>query len=213
MSKIFCWSGGKDSAMALAEVKDEVDGLVTTVTDGYERIAMHGVRVELLRRQAAALALPLTIARIPQKASNDLYEKAMAEALRGLGAKTVFFGDIFLEDLREYRETRMKALGIDSVFPIWGRPTAALARGFVDRGFKAHLTCVDTRALSPDFAGRLFDASLLADLPGSVDPCGENGEFHSFVFDGPVFDRPVPVALGESVLRENRWQYRDLLSA
>jgi len=198
--------------MALAEVKDEVDGLVTTVTDGYDRISMHGVRLDLLRAQAEAIGLPLTIARIPQKASNEIYEKAMAEALRGLAAKTVIFGDIFLEDLRQYREKQMAKLGIECRFPIWKRETPALAKHFVEAGFQAHLVCVDTQVLDPSFAGRLFDLALLKDLPSSVDACGENGEFHSFVFGGPVFDKPVPVKTGERLLRENRWQYCDLIA-
>ncbi len=198
--------------MALAEVRDEIDGLVTTVTEGYDRISMHGVRVDLLRAQAEAIGLPLTIARIPKKASNAIYEKAMAEALRGLGAKTVFFGDIFLEDLRVYREEQMAKLGVKCRFPIWKRGTPALAKHFVESGFKAHLVCVDTHALDPSFAGRFFDLSLLKDLPAAVDACGENGEFHSFVFDGPVFNSPVRVKTGESLLRDNRWQYCDLLA-
>lgn len=199
--------------MALAEVRDDTEGLLTTVTEGYDRISMHGVRVELLRRQAEAIGLPLEIARIPQKASNEIYEEAMAAAVRRLGAKRIGFGDIFLEDLRAYRESRMMALGVACVFPIWKRDTAALARYFIDAGFRARLVCVDTTVLDASFAGRLYDAELLTDLPRAVDPCGENGEFHSFVFDGPIFEKPVPVKTGESVLREGRWQYRDLLPA
>lgn len=199
--------------MALSELRGEVDGLVTTVTEGYERVSMHGVRVDLLRAQAESIGLPLTIARIPQKADNETYEKAMAGALRGLGAKTVAFGDIFLEDLRRYREERMGALGIECRFPLWKRPTPELAERFIGEGFRALLVCVDTKVLDASFAGRLYDRSLLDDLPAAVDPCGENGEFHSFVFDGPVFDAPVEVRAGERVLREGRWQYCDLVAA
>ena len=167
----------------------------------------------MLQAQAAALELPLTLARIPQKASNSIYEQAMAEALRALGAKTVAFGDIFLEDLRRYREERMAALGIECRFPLWRRPTAELSRAFIDSGFRARLVCVDTTVLEAAFAGRLYDRALLDALPASVDPCGENGEFHSFVFDGPGFASPVAIDTGEHVLREGRWQYCDLVAA
>lgn len=215
---IVSWSGGKDSALALHAARQNFDivALVTTVTEGYDRISMHGVRTSLLERQAEALGLPLERVAIPQKSTNDAYESAMRAALdrhRRAGVTSVVCGDIFLEDVRRYREEKLFGNGLQGVFPLWKRASTALAREFIDVGFRAVLCCVDTQALDGTFAGRLYDDRLLADLPAGVDPCGENGEFHSFVFDGPGFARPVAWSPGEWVLRDDRFAYRDLLPA
>jgi uncharacterized protein (TIGR00290 family) len=209
------WSGGKDSALAWHTVSAEFDGtLLTTVTEEYDRISMHGVRVELLRRQADALGLPLVTVSIPPRCTNEVYEERMRSALavqRDAGVRRVVCGDIFLADVRRYREERLFRDGLSGVFPLWGVNTHELAERFITLGFRAVLCCVDTQSLDASFAGRLFDRTLLADLPPGADPCGENGEFHTFVVDGPGFARPVPVRLGERTLREGRFAYVDLL--
>ena len=214
---LLSWSGGKDSSLTLAELLADptrsVAALLTTVTEGYDRISMHGVRRTLLLQQADALGLPLTVVTIPQRATNAVYESAMEAAFdrfRAEGVTTVAFGDLFLADVRGYREAWLARVGMTPIFPIWDRDTRELARGFIDRGFRAILTCVDTRVLDASFAGRPFDRALLADLPETVDPCGENGEFHTFVVDGPMFRGSVPVVLGPAVQRES-WCFRDLL--
>jgi uncharacterized protein (TIGR00290 family) len=206
---LLAWSGGKDSALALdalrADVTVRLVGLITTVTAGYERISMHGVRRTLLAAQAAAVGLPLIEARIPVRASNDAYEAAFAEALapvRARGVERVAFGDLFLADVRAYRERQLAALTMRALFPLWLRDTRALARDFIARGFEAVLVCVDPAKIASSFAGRAFDSHLLHDLPGDADPCGENGEFHTFVFNGPGFRRPVPIAVGPVVARD-----------
>lgn len=216
---LFCWSGGKDSAMALAKLlrggEHAIAALLTTVTEDYDRISMHGVRRELLEMQAAALGLPLHIVRIPVGCTNELYEQRMREALQiylQRGIRRVAFGDLFLRDVREYRERNLARAGMEAIFPLWGRDTGELARGFIAQGFRAVLTCVDTRKLDAAFSGREFDGSLLADLPRYTDPCGENGEFHSFVYDGPIFYEPVRIAPGERVTREG-YCFCDLLAA
>src|SRR5579884_2500753 len=200
------WSGGKDSALALHALADAFDfTLLTTVTEQYDRISMHGVRVELLRRQAEALGLPLVTATVPPCCTNELYEERMHAALTELrrsGVREVVCGDIFLEDVRRYREERLFRDGLTGLFPLWGVDSGELAERFISLGFRAVLCCVDTRALDASFAGRFFDRALLADLPPGADPCGENGEFHTFVFDGPNFARPVPIRLGERTLRD-----------
>jgi uncharacterized protein (TIGR00290 family) len=212
------WSGGKDSAMALAEVlKDvryEVAALLTTVTEDYDRISMHGVRRSLLERQAASLGQELEIVLIPAHASNEQYEQNMARALarhREAGVTGVVVGDIFLEDLRTYREEKLGSAGMHAIFPIWKRPTAELARSFIASGFRAITTCVDTSVLGQEFVGREITESFLSELPAGVDPCGENGEYHSFVYDGPIFRNRVPFAIGGKLLRENRFFFCDLL--
>ncbi len=215
---VLSWSGGKDSVLALRELQGdpsvEVVGLVTTVTEGYDRISMHGVRRALLERQAAALGLPLEIAWIPPAASNREYEGRMAAALerqRRRGVTTVAFGDLFLADVRAYREAWLATCGFTPWFPLWGRDTRTLAEAFVTLGFEAVVTCVDTRVLPASWAGRPFDRAWLRDLPPGVDPCGERGEFHTFVYAGPLFRDAVRFARGEIVQRE-AWSFCDLLA-
>jgi uncharacterized protein (TIGR00290 family) len=205
---LLAWSGGKDSALALDALRTEgvpVAGLITTVTAGYERISMHGVRRTLLAAQADAVGLPLIEARIPARASNAAYETAFADALapvRARGVTRVAFGDLFLADVRAYRERQLAALGMQPVFPLWLRDTAALARDFIARGFEAVLVCADPTKIDPSCAGRRFDTDLLRDLPAGADPCGENGEFHTFVFNGPGFARRVAIRIGPAVERD-----------
>jgi len=195
--------------MTLAEVlRDEarsVAALVTTVTEGYDRVSMHGVRHALLQQQAAALGLLLHVVSIPQNATNQDYESRMEAAFEGFrnaGVNTIAFGDLFLADIRRYREQWLARTGMMPVFPIWHRDTRDLAHQFIDQGFTAVLTCVDTRVLDRSFAGRAFDHALLADLPPAIDPCGENGEFHTFVSGGPIFRQDIPIARGEVVQRD-----------
>jgi uncharacterized protein (TIGR00290 family) len=216
---LLCWSGGKDSAMALHSLRlahgHRVTALLTTVTEEYDRISMHGVRRVLLERQAASIGLPLHAVLIPPRCVNAIYEIRMQEALSehlARGVQRVAFGDIFLEDLRVYRENNLAKIGMQALFPIWKRDTRELARDFLRLGFQAIAVCVDPRVLDPSFAGRVLDESFFADLPCGADPCGENGEFHTFVFDGPVFRAPVPFTSGERVLRDGFW-FCDLLPA
>jgi uncharacterized protein (TIGR00290 family) len=203
------WSSGKDAAYALAEVRRtgvaDVVRLLTTVSEPYDRVAMHGVREELLDAQAAAVDLPLVKVRIPSPCPNATYERAMAQALAGAasdGVRHVVFGDLFLEEIRAYRVAKLAAAGFEAIFPLWGRPTGALARRMLDDGVRARLCCIDPRHLARSFAGAAFDAELLARLPSGVDPCGENGEFHTFASDGPAFRRPVNVRVGATVERD-----------
>ena len=218
---LLAWSGGKDSSLALARLRTDaslrVCALVTAVTTGFDRISIHGVRRELLELQAAAIGLPLILATLEPNAPNAAYETAWAGALaegsaRFDGATHVAYGDLFLEDVRAYRETQLRALGYTPLYPIWGENTATLARAFIAEGFRAVLTCVDTTQLDARFAGREFDEALLEEIPTSVDPCGERGEFHTFVWDGPHMRSPVPIAPAEKVLRDNRFQYCDFLA-
>ncbi len=204
-----CFSGGKDSALALHALQQSgawrVETLITTVTDAYDRVSMHGVRRALVRDQAAATGIPLVEVVVPPQSSNEIYERAMGEAFDRLyedGIRRVAFGDIFLEDLREYRERQLAASGLECLFPIWKQATAALARSFIRDGFEAIAVCINPAVLDASFAGRSFDASFVADLPEGVDPCGENGEFHTFVWDGPILSRPIPVRRGEVVERD-----------
>jgi uncharacterized protein (TIGR00290 family) len=214
------WSGGKDSSLALAALRAdptvEVVALVTTLTRDYDRISMHGVRRAVLGAQVAALGLPLVEATIPAAASNLVYEEALAAALTVLrqqhpDVRHLAFGDLFLEDVRAYRERLLPPLGWTPVFPLWGRNTAALARDFVGAGYRAIVTCVDTTQLGAEFAGRDFDAALLAELPATVDPCGERGEFHTCVYAGPIFPQPLAIQVGTRVRRDGRFEYCDLL--
>jgi len=206
---LFCWSGGKDSAMALHALRAardyRVTALLTTVTEVYDRISMHGVRRALLERQAESIGLPLHPVLIPPQCINATYEARMKEALShhfARGVRSVAFGDIFLEDLRVYREKNLAQAGMQALFPIWKRDTRELAREFVRLGFRAITVCIDPRVLDASFAWRELDASFFADLPPGVDPCGENGEFHTYVFDGPVFKVPIAFRVGEKVLRD-----------
>lgn len=216
---LVAWSSGKDSAWALHEVRRagelEVVGLLTTVTSEFGRVSMHAVREELLDRQAAALGLPCHKVRIPWPCPNERYEQEMARALdeaRARGVTRVVFGDLYLADVRAYREEKLAGTGIAPVFPLWGRDTAGLARQMLEGGLRATLTCVDPRRLDRGLAGRPFDARLLAELPAGVDPCGENGEFHTFVHAGPSFAAPLSVEVGEVVEREG-FVFADVLPA
>ena len=215
---LFTWSGGKDSAMALYELKKDHDykvkALLTTVTEKYDRVSMHGVRRILLEEQAESLGFLLEKIFISEKSSNEEYETKMKEKLniyKNQGILSVVFGDIFLEDLRKYREDNLLKIGMKGIFPIWKKDTTDLANKFIDSGFKAIITCVDTNVLDKAFAGRMFDKRFLSDLPSSVDPCGENGEFHSFVYDGPIFKKKISFKIGETVLRDNRFNFCDLI--
>jgi uncharacterized protein (TIGR00290 family) len=215
---IVAWSGGKDSALALYEIlktkRYEVLELLTTVTQDYDRISIHGVRRVLLEQQADALGFPLEKMLVSKGVSDAEYEGILLKVLNRHvtnGVFSVVFGDLFLEDVRKYREQTLAKIGLKGIFPLWKRNTFKLAREFIDLGFKAVITCVDSKSLGKDFVGREFDRQFLADLPAIVDPCGENGEFHSFVYDGPIFSEPVSFTKGEIVLRENRFYYCDLM--
>lgn len=219
---LLAWSGGKDSTLALERLLDNsrwrVAGLLTTVTTGYDRIAIHGVRRSILRRQVDGIGLRLIEAEIPPQASNEVYEAAFADALararrEHAGLDTIAFGDLFLEDVRAYREAMLGALGWHGLYPLWGEDTTRLAHRFIDRGYRAILSCVDTQQIDAAFCGREFDAALLADLPATADPCGENGEFHTCVYAGPLWPQAIALDRGERVLRENRFQYVDLIEA
>lgn len=213
---LLSWSGGKDSCMALYEIqksKDYETVLLTTVTEGYDRISMHGVRRTLLERQAESLGLHLSKIYIPKKSTQEEYELRMKEALTNHqkeGVSSVAFGDIFLENLRKYREENLSRIGMKGIFPIWRKNTSELIQRFIDLGFKAVVTCVDPKALDPLFAGKVIDDDFISQLPIQVDPCGENGEFHSFVFDGPIFEKEVKFSLGEVILRDS-FYFCDLL--
>ncbi|MGB9914475.1 MAG: diphthine--ammonia ligase [Candidatus Bathyarchaeales archaeon] len=215
---IVAWSGGKDSALALYEILNaggyEVIALLTTVTRDYDRISIHGVRRVMLEQQARALRIPLEETFIPKGASNADYERELLKALRqhrDSGVCSVVFGDIFLADVRKYRESLLEKAGMKAFFPLWGRNTKLLPLEFINLGFKAIVTSVDSAVLNRDFVGRDYDEQFLANLPANVDPCGENGEFHSFVYDGPIFKEKIAFKKGEIVLRDNCFYYCDLL--
>lgn len=206
------WSGGKDSCVALYEIqrarKYRVAALLTTVTRDYDRISMHGVRRVLLEKQADSLGVPLHQVLISKDATNEEYEMKMGKAFSAYGEQgidSIVFGDLFLEDIRIYREQFLARHNMRGLFPVWHRDTTRFIKEFIALGFKAVVICVDSRILDQSFAGRMIDEAFLSSLPPHVDPCGENGEFHSFVFDGPVFARPVKFSLGEIVLRESFW--------
>lgn len=203
------WSSGKDSAWALHVLRQsdehEVTGLFTTINSAFDRVAMHAVRVELLRTQAQAVGLPLYLIEIPYPCSNEQYAATMSDFManaRGEGVQFMAFGDLYLEDVRRYREERMQDTGIAPVFPLWGKPTRALLEEMLANGLRACLTCVDPRVLPAEFAGRELTAKLLERMPEHIDPCGENGEFHTFVFDGPMFAQPLDIEMGEVVTRD-----------
>jgi uncharacterized protein (TIGR00290 family) len=213
---LIAWSSGKDSAWSLHEVRRvgdyEVVGALTTVTEGARRVGMHGVREEILQAQHQAAGLPSVIVPIPWPCPNEIYEARMATALedaKRAGVTHVIFGDLFLEDIRAYRESQLAGTGITPVFPLWQRPTAALAREMIDAGLETYLVCIDLKRLPQSFTGRRFDHALLAELPASADPCGENGEFHTCVVAGPMFDRRIDAVVGETIEREG-FAYSDL---
>lgn len=215
---LLSWSGGKDSAYSLYELQHsgryEIMALVTTVTQEYDRISMHGVRRTLLEQQAASLRIPVEIVWITPNATNQEYEskmQALLERYARQGVKSVAFGDIFLEDLRQYRENNLAKIGMQGIFPIWKRDTRALAQSFFAAGFRAVISCVDSKALDGKFVGREFDATFVSELPEGVDPCGENGEFHSFVYEGPIFQKPIALRKGEITVRDDRFYYCDLI--
>jgi uncharacterized protein (TIGR00290 family) len=214
---LIAWSSGKDSAWALHEARRagefDIVGAVTTVTDTFGRVSMHGVREELLHAQLAAAGLPAVVVRIPYPCPNEVYEQKMSAAMadaKARGVTHIIFGDLYLEDVRAYREKNLAGTGITPVFPLWGLPTGQLAREMIEAGVEAHLAVVDLKKLPASFAGRRFDFDLLDALPAGIDPCGENGEFHSFVSAGPMLARPIPVKVGETVERDG-FAYSDLL--
>jgi uncharacterized protein (TIGR00290 family) len=216
---VLSWSGGKDSALTLdALSRDstvEVAGLLTSVTREYERISVHGVRRSMLEAQVQRLGLPLFEIALSPNCTNDAYEAAFRAALQEIKRELpnvahIAFGDLFLEDVRAYRERLLEGSGFEPLFPIWGLDTASLARRFIADGFVARLVCVDTTQLDATFAGRVFDERLLADLPATVDPCGERGEFHTFVSEGPPFSTAIPYRVGETVLRDDRFMFCDI---
>jgi len=219
LKTLLSWSSGKDSAWALhtlrSDARYEVVGLVTTVNRAADRVAMHAVRSELLRQQADAVGVPLRVIKIPSPCSNDEYEAAMGKCVADAvtdGVDCFAFGDLFLEDIRAYREQKLASSGITPIFPIWGSDTTTLANKMIASGLRARITCVDPRAISRDFAGRDFDRSLLEELPASADPCGERGEFHTFAYDGPMFQKSVAITSGEIVERDG-FVFADLLSS
>lgn len=211
------WSSGKDSAWALHVMRQEseiaVDGLFCTINEEYDRVAMHAVRVALLQKQSDSVGLPIQLIPIPHPCSNANYAIIMNEFIereKKRGVECFAFGDLFLEDIRAYREKSLSGTGILPLFPIWGMDTRVLSATMLDSGLRAQITCVDPSQLAPEFSGREYDASFLADLPPGVDPCGENGEFHSFAFDGPMFHQEIRVKVGKTVIREN-FVFTDLL--
>jgi uncharacterized protein (TIGR00290 family) len=213
------WSSGKDSAFALYEAQRsgvaDVVGVLTTVNEAYGRVAMHGVREGVLDRQITALGLPALKVMLPNPCSNEIYQERMAQAcarIKEQGVRHIVFGDLFLEDIRAYREQQLAAVGMTGIFPLWQRDTAVLARAMIDSGMVAHLVCVDPRRLGREFAGRRFDSRLLDELPRQVDPCGENGEFHTLVSAGPMFAEPIDVRLGEIVERDG-FVFADVIAA
>jgi len=214
---LFCWSGGKDSAISLYEIqkdkKYEIVALLTTITEAYDRVSMHGIPRTLVEQQAKSLGLPLEEVFISKVSSNEEYESKMRGILtkfKQAGVGLVVFGDVFLEEVRKYREDNLSKLGMKGVFPIWGRDTVELTKSFIALGFQAIITCVDAKVLDKSFVGRILDKHFLADLPPNVDPGGENGEFHSFVFDGPIFTEKVAYKPGKQVLRDS-FYFHDLL--
>ena len=215
---LLSWSGGKDSVLALRELQKndnfEIVALITTITKGYDRVSMHGIRRILLEQQADSIGIPLENVFISNNASNQEYESKFSEVVleyKKMGINSVVFGDIFLQDIRRYRGDFLSGIGMRGLFPIWGKNSIELANTFITLGFKAVITCIDTEALDKSFAGREYDEKFLSDLPAGVDPCGENGEFHSFVYGGNIFQIPLIFAKGEVVLRDNRFYYCDLI--
>jgi uncharacterized protein (TIGR00290 family) len=215
---VVSWSGGKDSSLALNDVRKDpsirIAGLLTTVTRDYDRISMHGVRRVLLERQASSIGLPLFEVSIPKNATNEIYERQTTEVLELLKEEKsisgVVFGDLFLEDIKTYREKLLSKIGLECIFPIWGRDTMKLTEFFIEEGFRAILCTVNPKLLDPKFCGREFDSKLLTEMPASVDPCGENGEFHTFVYGGPIFKNEIKISRGEVVSRDG-FYFADLV--
>ncbi|MHB8475856.1 MAG: Dph6-related ATP pyrophosphatase [Steroidobacteraceae bacterium] len=217
---VLSWSGGKDSTMTayhlLAAQRYEIAALLTTVTEEFDRISMHGVRRDLLERQSESLGIPLHKIMIPKDCPNAIYEARMRQALdhfKAQGITMVAFGDLFLEDVRQYRDERLAQAGMTGLYPIWRRDTEELVRTFIGLGFKAILACVDTHAIDASFAGREIDHELLRDLPETADPCGEYGEYHSFVYAGPIFKKEIACRAGDRVMRAERFNYCDIVAA
>jgi len=215
---VVSWSGGKDSTLALHEILNnrnyEVHSLITTVTEGYDRISIHGVRNELLEKQVQSIGLPLHKVSIPKDSTNEQYESALKKVLlkfKNKGINEIVFGDIFLEDVKKYRDELLNKLNMKGVYPIWKKDSKELARKFIELGFKAVTTCVDSQQIDKKFVGREYDSEFLNDLPNSADHCGENGEFHTFVYDGPLFDKKIDFTKGEIVFRDDRFYYCDLI--
>ena len=215
---LLSWSGGKDSASTLYELRKsnnyEIIALITTITEDYDRVSMHGVRRTLVEQQADSLGIKLETVLISRNASNQVYEANLSLVLSKyfeLGIRNVAFGDLFLEDIRRYREDFLKKIGMQGIFPIWKRNTSELAKTFLNLGFKAVISCVDSVLIDKSLAGREFDEKFLLDLPSKADPCGENGEFHSFVYEGPIFKNPIHYSRGKVVLRDNRFYFCDLI--
>ena len=209
MKTLLSWSSGKDSAWSLHVLKKNSDidlaGLFTTVNEAFDRVAMHAVRRTVLEAQAEAAGLPLHVIDIPWPCPNETYEKRMGafvDKAKDMGVEAMAFGDLFLEDIRDYRVKNLAGTGIEPIFPVWGLPTGQLARDMVTGGLRAHVTCIDPKKLDSSFAGRTFDADFLEDLPADIDPCGENGEFHSCVYAGPMFAEPIDVVPGEVTERD-----------
>jgi len=220
MKTLVSWSGGKDSAWMLHVIRHqlpqaEIVGLVTTLNECFDRIAMHGVRRELLEAQAESAGIPLWTVRLPWPCTNETYEAKMRDLIakaKEHGVEAFAFGDLFLTEIRRYRERQLAGAGIEPIFPIWGIPTRDLAEKMIRSGLRARLSCVDPKQISAEFAGREFDEALLAELPRTADPCGENGEFHSFVYAGPMLARNIPIVTGETVTRDG-FVYTDFVLA
>jgi len=211
------WSTGKDSAYALHHIRQadqhEIVGLLSTITEEYDRVSMHATRHELLKKQAERLGLPLYPVFIPASCSNEIYEERMRNVMINVikeGITHIAFGDLFLEDVRKYRELKLSTINITPLFPLWGMNTLHLAKEMIASGLKAVITCIDPKKLDAPFVGRKFNNQLLNDLPLDVDPCGENGEFHTFVYDGPMFKKPISISIG-SIVERNGFIFRDIL--
>ena len=216
---LLSWSGGKDSSLALYEIqksgKYQIVSLITTVTDEYDRVSMHGLHTELLERQAESLNIPLQKVFISKNAGNDEYEAKFNEKLtrfKEAGIKHVVFGDLYLEDIKKYREALNEKIDMQCLFPLWKRDATKLALEFIESGFKAITVCVDSNVLGKEFVGRQFNEQFLNTLPDGIDPCGENGEFHTFAYDGPIFKKPIDHGLGDVVLRDQRFYYCDIFA-
>ena len=215
---LFSWSGGKDSALALYEIQRDpnykIAALLTTITEDYDRVSMHGVRRTLLEQQAKSLGYALENVLISKESSQERYDSAMLDILtkyKKRGVTSVIFGDIFLEDVRAYREKNLSKIGMKGIFPLWKKDTRERASSFIELGFKTIITCIDSEVLDKKFIGRAFNEQFLSELPSNIDPCGENGEFHSFVYDGPIFQNSIPYNIGKTCLRDNRFYYCDII--